>query len=234
MKKVFALLLVLCCSSWLRADLLDDVSRQLDLLEKEYWLAMRTTSGDFHNSVQKHVSGLKKNTYKIIDVLRRTRKHNLVQLDQAINIISGNFERFRLRPAVISRFRFDFLKTSMSDYAPEFRRLLKDKELAEAQEDGTKGKRAKRNLRGVYPTLKTVDLIEYERWLAERLAANMEKFKKNNAHAFSNGKSSRRYRGYSNNEAEFMHHCVGEYLRAINVLRMGLVKIRQQTKTEFK
>ena len=71
------------------------------------------------------------------------------------------------------------------------------------------------------PTLANVDLIEYERWLAEVCSGNAEKFQRSK----NNGSKS---------EAEKMNNLVGEYFTAVRKLRIGLAKIRQNTNIEFK
>ena len=55
----------------------------------------------------------------------------------------------------------------MSDYTREFRKLAKDKEEQAESEDKSGKKRSGRRAAKVFPTLSNVDMIEYERWLAE-------------------------------------------------------------------
>ncbi|MBR2373312.1 MAG: hypothetical protein IKA87_03680 [Lentisphaeria bacterium] len=71
------------------------------------------------------------------------------------------------------------------------------------------------------PTLANVDLVEYERWLADITSENADKFQRTK----NNGTRS---------EVERMNTMVSEYFTAIRMLRIALVKIRQNTKIEFK
>jgi hypothetical protein len=87
-----------------------------------------------------------------------------------------------------------------------------------------------------------VDMIEYERWLAERISENLNTFTSRNSRFFRNTPSSRksgkrdtrRYKGFSSDEHLKVHGCVTQYLNAIKELRMGLVKARQSTNIEYK
>jgi hypothetical protein len=234
-----ALLLLVFSCSLLRADLLDDVSRQLDLMESDYWPAQRS-NGDYHRAVQRRLDKLKSDVYRIWHQMRKVRKHNLVKFDVALNALSANFGK--LKPSVVQAFYFSFKKTSMSDYTREFRKLAKDKaEQAESEENSDK-KRSKRRSVKVFPTLANVDMIEYERWLAERISENLNTFTSRNSRFFRNTPSSRksgkrdtrRYKGFSSDEHLKVHGCVTQYLNAIKEIRMGLVKARQSTNIEYK
>ena len=233
MKKTFFMLLIFCFCAALRADLLDDVARQLDLLEKEYWLAQRNPSGEYYRTVSKRLGKFRSNMYRIVDQLRKLRKQRLVQFDQALNVLNNNYGK--MKPAVVQAFRFNMKSTAMSEYTRAYREFLREKKETEeeTQEEGkNKGRRSKRQPK-VYPTLSNVDLIEYERWLAERISANIEAFERANA-KFMNPRSKVRYKGFSSNEAEKVQSSVGAYLDAVRKIRIGLVKVRQQIKMEFK
>ena len=103
-----ALLLLVFSCSLLRADLLDDVSRQLDLMEGDYWVAQRS-NGDYHRAVQRRLDKLKSDVYRIWHQMRKVRKHNLVKFDVALNALSANFGK--LKPSVVQAFYFSFKKT---------------------------------------------------------------------------------------------------------------------------
>lgn len=239
--KRFILLPVLFFCTLVQADLLDDVGRQLDLLEKEYWLAQRHSSGDYHAAVKRRLFKLHNTLNRVWAQLRRERLHTRVRFDSALNILSGNFGT--LKPSVIQAFYFNFKGTGMSDYTKEFRALQKEKEeMAEAENEKGR-KRSRRRSQKVYPNLSNVDIVEYERWIAERIAANLDSFISRNSRFFRNtsvssGRSrrsnSRSYKGFSSNEHEKVHNLVSEYLTAIKDIRLGLVKARQLTKIEFK
>ena len=136
MNRALFLSLILFFCFALRADRLDDVARQLDLLEKEYWRAQRSSDGEYHKSVEKRLLKFKVDVYRIIDQLRKVRKHHLVRFDEALNVLVGNFGR--IRPLVIQAFRFDFKGTAMSDYTRDYREYLKDKEEDSEEEQGDK------------------------------------------------------------------------------------------------
>jgi hypothetical protein len=235
-----ALLLLVFSCTLLRADLLDDVSRQLDLMEGDYWLAQRSSDGDYHRAVQRRLDKLKNDVYRIWNQMRRVRKHDLVKFDVALNALSGNFGK--LKPSVVQAFYFSFKKTSMSDYTREFRKLAKEKEEQAESEESDGKKRSKRRSTKVFPTLANVDVIEYERWLAERVSENLNTFTSRNSRFFRNTPSSRksgkretrRYRGFSSDEHMKVHNYVTQYLTAIKELRLGLVKARQSTNIEYK
>ncbi|MBE6384275.1 MAG: hypothetical protein E7048_01275 [Lentisphaerae bacterium] len=239
MKRLILLSLLFCCT-FARADLLDDVGRQLDLLEKEYWLAQRHTEGDYHSAVKRRLFKLRSDLNRIWAQLRKERMHTKVRFDSGLNALVGNFST--LKPTVVQAFYFNFKGTGMSDYTKEFRALQKEKEEMAEEENGKGKKRSRRRSQKVTPNLSNVDLIEYERWLAERTAANLDSFVSRNSRFFRNnvsaGKSSKRnrrtYKGFSSNEHEKVHNLVSEYLTAIKDIRLGLVKARQLTKIEFK
>lgn len=214
--------LLLCCCTLVRADLLDDVSRQLDLLEKEYWRSQYSATGDYREGVERRLRTLVANVNKITNQLRKTGKHRIADINSPMGTLLGNYGR--IKPATIKRFSLTFSGTSMRDYTREFRSLLRDKEEAEARKNEQEGKKVKKersSSRRLSPTLANVDLIEYERWVAEVVASNMDKFvsKKNNG---------------SDSERDKMNDQVSIYLTAVKNIRIGLVKIRQQTKQEFK
>jgi hypothetical protein len=226
MKKVFALLLVLCCSSWLRADLLDDVSRQLDLLEKEYWRSQHSSQGDYRSGVEKRLQAMVSNVNKISVQLRKMRLQRIADISSPAITLQMYYGKVRI--ATIKRFNLSFKGSSMRDYTREFRALQAEKEAAKAAEEAEKDKtgkskrsRSRRSSSREVPTLKNVDMVEYERWLAEIVAENMDKF------------LSKKHNG-SDSERDKMNDMVSSYFSAIKNLRMGLVKTRQQTKTEFK
>lgn len=225
MKKVFVLFAVCFCASFLRADLLDDVSRQLDLMEKEYWRSQYSATGDYRTGVERRLQAMVTNINKISNQLRRAGALKVADLSSPA--VALQMQYGRIKPATIKRFTLTFRTTSMRDYTKEFRTLLKEKEelkaAEEAKNDKTGGKNKRVRSRSIRqtPTLQNVDTVEYERWLAEIIAANMDKFlsKKNNG---------------SDSEQNKMNDMVSSYFNAIKNLRMGLVKIRQQTKIEFK
>ena len=216
------ILLLLFCCTLVRADLLDDVSRQLDLLEKEYWRSQYSSTGDYREGVERRLRALVANVNKISSQLRKAGKHRVADITSPMGTLLGNYGR--IKPATIKRFSLSFSGTSMRDYTREFRSLLRDKEEAEARKNEKEGKKVKKERsasRRLSPTLANVDLIEYERWVAEVVASNMDKFigKKNNG---------------SDSERDKMNDQVSIYLTAVKNIRIGLVKIRQQTKLEFK
>ena len=221
MTRIMILLLLFCCTL-VRADLLDDVSRQLDLLEKEYWRSQYSSTGDYREGVERRLRALVANVNKISSQLRKAGKHRVADITSPMGTLLGNYGR--IKPATIKRFSLSFSGTSMRDYTREFRSLLRDKEEAEARKNAKEGKKVKKERsasRRLSPTLANVDLIEYERWVAEVVASNMDKFisKKNNG---------------SDSERDKMNDQVSVYLTAVKNIRIGLVKIRQQTKLEFK
>ena len=237
--KCVLLFLLFCCCFALHADLLDNVARQLDQLEREYWLAQRHTGGDYHLEVKRRLFKLRNDVNRVLLQLRKNRKHTLVRLDSGINTLSGNFGV--LKPTVVQAFFFNFKGTGMSDYTKEFQLLQKEKEAAAAgEEDGKKASR--RRTVKAKPDLSKVDIAEYERWIAERTAANLDSFLRRNSRFFRNTPSTRSkgqrgrrsYKGFSSNEHEKVHNLVSEYLTAVKDIRMGLVKARQLTNIEFK
>lgn len=230
------LFLLLCCCTMVRADLLDNVARQLDIIEKEYWLAQRQQASLFRERVTANLVKLRSDIGRIDMQLRRYGKLRVVNFSSGINALQANFSV--LTPTVVQAFYFTFKGTGMSDYTKEFRALHKEKmEKAEAEEGEGKKRPKKRSVK-VYPNLKNVDLVEYERWLSERMTENLEKFVSRNSRFFRNnvttGKKRRSYKGFSSNEHEKVHNCVSEYLVAIKEIRLGLVKARQLTNIEFK
>ena len=231
MKKTVFLLVTLFFCAALRADLLDDVARQLDLLEKEYWIAQRSSDGEYHRAVKNRLGKFKANVGRIFTQLQKLRKHHRYHLDEALNVLCGNFGR--IKPSVVQAFKFNMKSTSMSEYTRDFREFLQEKDEKTEEENDKKNRRSRKRYRKMYPNLSNVDLVEYERWLADRIAANLDSFAKSNSR-FWNSRSKTRYRGFASNEAEKVHNYVSLYQDAIKKIRLDLVKARQQIKMEFK
>lgn len=222
MKKILTILCLFFISSFLRADLLDTVSAQLDLLEKEYWRSQYSAAGEYRANVEKRLNALASNVYRISGELRRRGLIRRFDIGTPTGYLQRNYGRIKV--STIKRFTLTFSGTGMREYTREYRNYLRDKEEQNPAKDDkasrTRRRSARKTSRSV-PTLRNVDMIEYERWLAEVTAVNMEKFLRRK----SNG---------SRSEQEKMGNAVSEYLNAIKDLRMVLVKIRQNTKIEFK
>ena len=98
---------------------------------------------------------------------------------------------------------------------------LKAEQEAEKDKSGKKTKRPRSRARKESPRLDNVDIVEYERWLAETISANMDSF------------LSKKHNG-SDSEFARVNDMVSSYLSSIKKLRIGLVKVRQKAKLEFK
>ena len=214
--------LLLAGSSWLKADLLDEVSRQLDLIEKVYWRSQYSKDGEYRRSVEKRLHKFVAAVNRVSSIQRSKGKMRVADINTPAGTLYNRYGRAKV--STIKRFSFTFRGTSMRDYEREFRQYLKEKAESEAAAEETKGKSKKRTrsrVSAVRPTLANVDLVEYERWIAEVTAGNMDKF----LNLKNNGSESERNK---------MNDAVNEYMSAVQKIRIGLVKLRQQTKIEFK
>ena len=208
------------------ADLLEETAAIVDILERDYWLSQRNASGDYRNHTEARIKKLVNNINRIQHQLMARNQGRLADLTGPAMTLSSNYGS--LRSETVKRFTLRFKTTSMRDYAKEFRQLWKEKEDAKNKEEQSaapaKGKKSppkKRNATPPKPTLANVDLIEYERWLAEVCSTNVENFQR----VKSNG---------SRSENNRMGDMVSEYFTAIRKLRIGLAKVRQLTQIEFK
>ena len=208
------------------ADLLEETAAIVDILERDYWLSQRNASGDYRNHTEARIKKLVNNINRIQHQLMARNQGRLADLTGPAMTLSSNYGS--LRSETVKRFTLRFKTTSMRDYAKEFRQLWKEKEAAKNNEEQSaapaKGKKSppkKRNATPPKPTLANVDLIEYERWLAEVCSTNVENFQR----VKSNG---------SRSENNRMGDMVSEYFTAIRKLRIGLAKVRQLTQIEFK
>ena len=208
------------------ADLLDETAAIMDILEKDYWLSQRNISGDYRNHTEARVGKLRNNINRIQHQLNAKGKGRIADLTGPAMTLSSKYGS--LRPETVKRFTLRFKTTSMRDYTKEFKQLWKEKEAAKNNEEqpaapakGKKSSPKKRNAPPPKPTLANVDLIEYERWLAEICSANVENFQR----VKNNG---------SRSENNLMSDMVSEYFTAIRKLRIGLAKVRQLTQIEFK
>lgn len=208
------------------ADLLEETAAIVDILERDYWLSQRNASGDYRNHTEARIKKLVNNINRIQHQLMSRNQGRLADLTGPAMTLSSNYGS--LRSETVKRFTLRFKTTSMRDYAKEFRQLWKEKEAAKNNEEQSaapaKGKKSppkKRNATPPKPTLANVDLIEYERWLAEVCSTNVENFQR----VKSNG---------SRSENNRMGDMVSEYFTAIRKLRIGLAKVRQLTQIEFK
>ena len=222
MLRILSIAVLFCCGSWLKADLLDDVSRQLDQLEKEYWRSQYSSDGEYRRNYERRLHKFVAKVNRISSLLRSNGKMRVADIASPAGILYIRYGK--MKTATIRRFSLSFNGTSMRDYTREFRRYLKEKEETEEAREEANGKRKKRSRSRasvLRPTLANVDLVEYERWIAEVTAGNMDKFlsKKNNG---------------SESECNKMNDAVSEYMTAVQKIRIGLVKIRQQTKIQFK
>ncbi len=208
------------------ADLLEETAAIVDILERDYWLSQRNASGDYRNHTEARIKKLVNNINRIQHQLMARNQGRLADLTGPAMTLSSNYGS--LRSETVKRFTLRFKTTSMRDYAKEFRQLWKEKEAAKNNEEQSaapaKGKKSppkKRNATPPKPTLANVDLIEYERWLAEVCSTNVENFQR----VKSNG---------SRSENNRMGDMVSEYFTAIRKIRIGLAKVRQLTQIEFK
>lgn len=218
--------LLLFCGSLLKADLLDDASRQLDQLEKEYWRSQYSNDGEYRRNYDRRLHSFVAKVNRISRILRSKGKMRVADIATPAGALYSRYGKMKM--ATIRRFSLVFNGTSMRDYTREFRKYLREKEETEAANEAakeeTKGKKKKRSrsrVSSLRPTLANVNLVEYERWIAEVTAENMDKFlsRKNNG---------------TESERNKMNDAVSEYMTAIQKIRIGLVKIRQQVKIEFK
>ena len=209
------------------ADLLDETAGIVDVLERDYWLSQQNSTGDYRNLTESKIKKLVNNINRIQRQLNAKGKGRIADLTGPAMTLSGNYGA--VRSETIKRFKLSgFKKTSMDQYSKEFKQWWKEKEAAKnsAEEPapaakGRKSSSRRRNVTPPKPTLANVDLIEYERWLAEVCSTNVEKFQTNK----NNGNRSENNR---------MSDMVSEYFTAIRKLRIGLAKIRQFAQIEFK
>lgn len=208
------------------ADLLEDTSSTLDILERDYWLSQRNASGDYRNHTEARIKRLVNNINRIQHQLMARNQGRVAELTGPAMTLSSNYGA--IRPETVKRFSLRFKTTSLRDYTKEFKQLWKEKEDAKNKEEqsaapakGKKSSHRRRNATPPKPTLANVDLIEYERWLAEVCSTNVENFQR----IKSNG---------SRSENNKMSDAVSEYFTAVRKLRIGLAKIRQLTQIEFK
>ena len=208
------------------ADLLEDTSSTLDILERDYWLSQRNASGDYRNHTEARIKRLVNNINRIQHQLMARNQGRVAELTGPAMTLSSNYGA--IRPETVKRFSLRFKTTSLRDYTKEFKQLWKEKEDAKNKEEqsaapakGKKSSHRRRNATPPKPTLANVDLIEYERWLAEVCSTNVENFQRTK----SNG---------SRSENNKMSDAVSEYFTAVRKLRIGLAKIRQLTQIEFK
>ena len=226
MKKILTTLCLLGAFLLSGADLLEETAAIVDILERDYWLSQRNGSGDYRNHTEARIKKLVNNINRIQHQLMAKGQGRLADLTGPAMTLSSNYGA--IRPETVKRFTLRFKTTSLRDYTKEFKQLWKEKEAAKNSEGesapAAKGKKSpprKRNATPPKPTLANVDLIEYERWLAEVCSTNVENFQR----VKSNG---------SRSENNRMSDTVSEYFTAIRKLRIGLAKVRQLTQIEFK
>lgn len=219
---IFAVLLFACT---LRADLLDDTARMLDILERDYWISQRNAEGDYRKNTESRLQKIIHNVNRIQRTLNINKKNNIADITSPAAILQRNYGAMKV--SSVKRFSFRFKYTAMRNYSKTHKKLFLEKAAQKAEEDDenntSKKKKSKkrRRMTAPSPTLANVDLIEYERWLADIASTNAEKFQ--------NGKNNG-----SRSEVEKMNTLVSEYFTAIRMLRIGLVKLRQNTKLDFK
>ena len=209
------------------ADLLDETAAILDILERDYWLSQRNASGDYRNHTEARIKKLVNNINRIQHQLMARGQGRIAELTGPAMTLSSNYGS--LRAETVKRFTLRFKTTSLRDYTKEFKQLWKEKEAAKNNEEqaaapakgGKKSPPKRRNATPPKPTLANVDLIEYERWLAEVCSTNVENFQR----VKSNG---------SRSENNRMSDMVSEYFTAVRKLRIGLAKVRQLSNIEFK
>lgn len=226
MKKLLSAICFLGAFLLSGADLLEETAAIVDILERDYWLSQRNASGDYRNHTEARLKKLVNNINRIQHQLMAKNQGRVADLTGPAMTLSSNYGA--IRTETVKRFTLRFKTTSMREYTKEFRQLWKEKEDAKNKEEQSaspaKGKKSppkKRRAAPPKPTLANVDLIEYERWLAEICSTNVENFQrvKNNGSRSENSK---------------MSDAVSEYFTAVRKLRIGLAKARQLTQIEFK
>jgi len=214
------LILILCLGAWsLRADLLDETSSLLDIIEKDYWLSQRSPEGEYRIHTEEKLQKLVNNINTIQRKLMVERKGGVADITSPAMTLRSNYGVFK--PSTIKRFTLRFQTTSMRNYSREFKKVWKEKAAQQAEGGDKKDKNKRKVAAAPNPRLDNVDLVEYERWLAEVFSANAEKLQ----NAKSNG---------SRSEVEKVNNAVSSYFTAVRQLRFGLAKIRQNTKIQFK
>ena len=163
------------------------------------------------------------NINRIQAKLTREGKARIADITSPASTLQRNYGVIKV--ATIRRFPVRFKGTAMRNYTKEHKALYMEKAARQEEKESAekKDKKSKKSRRVIVPrpTLANVDLVEYERWLADITSENADKFQRTK----NNGTRS---------EVERMNTMVSEYFTAIRMLRIALVKIRQNTKIEFK
>ncbi len=188
-----------------KCDLLDDLSHKLDLVEKRYWNAVNMDHDKgYYTQTCDLLHDLERSGRQLQTLVSRTKQKNLRECNLTPSIARINSLFFnRLSRNVTGHYKFNFETTSLDDYENEHKKIV-----------SRKGEQAS------FPTLATVDMDNYEKWLTDICSKNLDKY---------SWSSSKKKRG----QDKPLEEVVGQYFSALLELRMTIVQLRQSYKGKF-
>ena len=215
MKKAFSklLIVILVCGGAfsLHADILDDLAKDIDSVEKKYWRAIcnqQTDENLFTSTKNLLDRALEKASLIQKSLINKKCESKYGSISKEVASLRNRYSDYAMSP--VRFFRIDVLTTSMLDYTRDFQRTPNAK----------KGKVL------LKPTLANVDIEHYDRWLGDIMDKQAEK-KYSYRATYQQKKPKSQDRRDS--QLERTQQAVNEYMARIRKIRLLLVDIRQVT-----
>ena len=220
MKKAFSklLIVILVCGGAfsLHADILDDLAKDIDSIEKKYWHAIcnQHTEVDFFISTKNLLDSTQaKASIVQKSLINRKCESKYGNISKAVASLRIHYSDYGMHP--VRFFKLDIPTTSMTDYTRDFQRTPNAK----------KGKVLQK------PTLANVDIEHYDRWLVDIMDKQAEKKYSYRAIYQKKKPKSQERRDSQLGQAQ---QAVNEYMARICKIRLLLVDICQITNRAVK
>lgn len=205
--KFLSALLILCGFS-LSADILDDLDKDIDSIEKSYWRAICSQQEDEAYFIS--IRNLLDRAQTKADLVQQSLIANKCtskygNINKEISLLRNRFRDYGMSP--VRFFKINVPETSMEAYNSQFQRTAK----------------AKKN-KLLKATLSNVDIEQYDRWIMDIRDKQSEV--KYNYRAVSQKKRPKN-QDRRDTQIERTRQAVNEYLAQIHKIRLLMVDIRQ-------
>lgn len=183
------------------ADRLDRIAADLDRIELRFWRAAGMAPDEnYYRETAELLDRLETNGRDVQRILTRARFSHLPNMSEPTAELRLLFQSLSRRLA--SSYTFRLKETSMTEYEKTFRRSR-----------SRRGGRSRRD--EPPPTLATVDIEEYSRWLADVYEDNLSRV-------------SRRKGERNAGQDDTLREKLAAYCSAVRTLRIALVTLRQK------
>ncbi len=209
--KAFSAVLLLGCICTLRADVLDELDKDIDKIERGYWRAIcnQQTDAEYYTEVRNWLDKAQDKANVIQNSLLRARcESKYGNINKEISILRNRYKDFAMSP--VRYFNIKTPSTSLEAYNPVFLRTQKNK---------------KSNVK-LKATLRNVNFEHYDNWLTSVIDQAVD-----TQYTYRSAYRHKRPKEQDRREAQLerTQEAVNEFLSQIRKIRLLLVDIRQLT-----